>query len=78
MQLHGLKLLIVAGEVSTDIEDDYVAEKKVETNLGCNSGAGWTYETEDEFMSAQVYNFKNNADLEALSKQQWTSYLCIR
>ena len=66
-----IKLLIVAGEVSTDIEDDYVAEKKVETNLGCNSGAGWTYETEDEFMSAQVYNFKNNADLEALSKQQW-------
>ena len=40
------------------------------TNLGCNS-AGWTYETEDEFMSAQVYNFKNNANLEALSKQQW-------
>ena len=65
-----IKLLIVAGEVPAEIEDDYVAEKKEVTNLGCNS-AGWTYETEDEFMSAQVYNFKNNANLEALSKQQW-------
>ncbi len=65
-----IKLLIVAGEVPAEIEDDYVAEKKEVTNLGCNV-EGWTYETEDEFMSAQVYNFKNNADLEALSKQQW-------
>lgn len=64
-----IKLLIV-GDAAAEPEDDITITENATIGIGCNKPA-YEWSTTDEFMSTKVYTFSTNANLTALSKEQF-------
>lgn len=64
-----IKLLIV-GDAAADPEEDITITENATIGIGCNNPT-YEWSTTDEFMSTKVYTFSTNANLTALSKEQF-------
>lgn len=64
-----IKLLIV-GDAAAKPEPDITITENATIGIDCNNSA-YTWSTNDEFMSTQVYTFSTNEKLTALSKEQF-------
>ena len=64
-----IKLLIVA-DAAAQPEEDITINKDANIGIGCNNPV-YSWKTNDEFMSTQVYTFTANDKLTALSKEQF-------